>query len=546
MFFQIDRTARIHPLNCRMLWGCSGKCGLVMLLLVVLFVAPLLAIAQPGQGTNNCDPSSNSIWTTGYANQSFYVPWPTGHVNFGNNRVPGVTKTLHVNIHVWQYSEAEHRSFEDTPLARLRLAAAIDYVDSLLRNSELPSDPIFGPEWYFTGSRIGVELDSIYFHIDSIANKKYANNSNRYLDTAANALVPGNERFLNLHIVHGSTNGAGGFSPGASLNDFDAVGRITSVPLSDGIVGGPPSINQFSGHWAHEIGHVLGLLHTYHRGFTGDDQEETCYDFLNLLYDVFPDQSSNQWCTVAGEVGPSPTCGICRLDPSCSMPWNSPNDGCTNNLMGNNTDHRFVSPYQMGRMHRTLMTTSTSQYATGYENVDLEITQSETWDWRMKVYSNIVIKLGATLTINCELHMVPDAKIIVEPGARLIIDGGWITSPRHETRRWAGIQVQGLDGVGQESTQGTPYLEQQGLVILQNGGVIENADLGIGMVDAFGSSFGGGGVVIIDGTPTEPAGYFINCRAGIRFNPYYPASPVANASILRGIRFEQNGQNFER
>lgn len=93
--------------------------------------------------------------------------------------------------------------------------------------------------------------------------------------------------------------------------------------------------------------------------------------------------------------------------------------------MGNNwADHYFLSPMQKGRMHRALGTTYLSRYAWGYNETPYVLASDEVWEWPMKFYQDIRVPTGKKLTIKCTIHMVPGSRIIVEPGAQLIIDGG--------------------------------------------------------------------------------------------------------------------------
>ncbi|MBR1626580.1 MAG: S8 family serine peptidase [Bacteroidales bacterium] len=84
-------------------------------------------------------------------------------------------------------------------------------------------------------------------------------------------------------------------------------------------------------------------------------------------------------------------------------------------------------------------------------------------------HGDITIKSGATLTINSTLRMAPNSKIIVEKGAKLVVNGGTITSACN--KYWEGIYIEGNRNLPQtESNQG---------VLVLNDAVIENANIGI-------------------------------------------------------------------
>ena len=95
------------------------------------------------------------------------------------------------------------------------------------------------------------------------------------------------------------------------------------------------------------------------------------------------------------------------------------------------------------------------------------ITDNTTWDVNMYAYGNIVIETGATLTITSTIFCDPNTHILVKPGAKLIIDGGKLTSDC-ENKFWAGIHIEG--------NYNEPQTEQyQGYVELKNGAIIENS-----------------------------------------------------------------------
>lgn len=100
----------------------------------------------------------------------------------------------------------------------------------------------------------------------------------------------------------------------------------------------------------------------------------------------------------------------------------------------------------------------------------LSITEDETWDFAIKMYQNIVVTNNATLTITGEVKMPINGKIIVHPGAKLIIDGGKVTTAHKQL--WQGIEVWGNKNTHQFLTNGS---YGQGYLEMKNGATIENA-----------------------------------------------------------------------
>lgn len=275
--------------------------------------------------------------------------------------------------------------------------------------------------------------------------------------------------------------------------------------------------NQFSnaGVMAHELGHCLDLLHVYEPSCC----HETCSAaHREYLPDVF---------------GPSPP-SSCWFN-SCSggpNPW-TPGNSVTNNIMNGCglawPDGYWISDLQAGRIHRALAVKSVKDYASDAHGAQpLVITQDETWNFEMRLYQDLVIEAGATLTITCQLEMPTAGKIIVKPNARLILDGGIITTARYSETFWSGMEVWGTTNQHQYPTNHPTY---QGLVILKNDAIIEHAR------EAFTNWKPGdwnsiGGVIQVQGTHTQVGGTFINDRRSAGFMAYQNFQP-GNPSILR-------------
>lgn len=131
--------------------------------------------------------------------------------------------------------------------------------------------------------------------------------------------------------------------------------------------------------------------------------------------------------------------------------------------------------------------------------------------------SDMLIKAGNTLTLTGEMRVSREKKIMVEQGAKLIIDGGTITNYCH---LWEGIEVWG------DKTKNQFGAGNQGIVELKNGASIENARLGIRTwkTDANGNVLWNttGGIVKADNAT------FRNCKHGVSIFPYHNTLPNGN------------------
>lgn len=102
----------------------------------------------------------------------------------------------------------------------------------------------------------------------------------------------------------------------------------------------------------------------------------------------------------------------------------------------------------------------------------LVISQNTTWDSYMRLDRSVKVGYMSTLTITEEarIAMPAEAKIIVEPGGKLIVNGGTITSGCDYP--WQGIEVWGNTAQYQWPNSNGTYM--QGYVELNNA-IIENA-----------------------------------------------------------------------
>ncbi|OQX77061.1 MAG: hypothetical protein B6D64_08830 [Bacteroidetes bacterium 4484_276] len=103
------------------------------------------------------------------------------------------------------------------------------------------------------------------------------------------------------------------------------------------------------------------------------------------------------------------------------------------------------------------------------------------WSNEKVLQTGVRVKAGGHLTVTGVIYMPEGGKIIVEPGGKLTLDGGIFTNGCGKP--WQGIELQGTANQPQ-----TP--EYQGVIEITNGGIIENADIGI--ITIRRENYGGG------------------------------------------------------
>lgn len=206
---------------------------------------------------------------------------------------------------------------------------------------------------------------------------------------------------------------------------------------------------------------------------------------------------------------------------------------CTSNIMkpGASSDES-LSGCQVRSIYLTLMTKNIRKYVICEEdlNFDLTVDTDETWRLNMRVFGDIRVKSGATLTITCQVHMSPKGQIIVERGGTLIVDGGLITGDCSD--RWSAIRVEG-DVPGMQANSGR--------VILRNDAIIENARDAISMNPAHLPWNNGGQQNFYGGIVQAENSTIRNCVRGVEFMRYGYGG-VKDQSWFDKVTFENLGE----
>jgi len=143
--------------------------------------------------------------------------------------------------------------------------------------------------------------------------------------------------------------------------------------------------------------------------------------------------------------------------------------------------------------------------------------ETETW-FDKRQLRNVRIEEGGTLIIEGRVAMPEGAKIIVERGGKLIIDGGTITNAC--SGLWKGIELRGTASAGQNPTD-------QGWVQVINGGTVENAEYAIRTIRADDDINGDGEILDLaytGGIIHATDAHFINNQTAVKFYSYSHSS----------------------
>ncbi|MCA6436384.1 MAG: T9SS type A sorting domain-containing protein [Bacteroidetes bacterium] len=332
-------------------------------------------------------------------------------------------------------------------------------------------------------------------------------NFNLITDPAVYASVgsaPGNPAYVDpnaIDIYYGySTSGPWGYVVGLPSKSIyiQQPNPITLLATNsnDNLVG-------------HEMAHALGLNHTTQGQYSYNSESLKC---CNQMY-------VNDYTIEASPIF-----------AGCGSPFGS------NNMVSQNAGCMYyLSPRQIAYMHYWLRKQNPNLLAPTSQNyirkvnpaLDLNITTNQTWSTDRFIKGNITVKTGKTLSINCSLKLLNDAKIFVEKGAKLIVDGGEISS-LFNFGLWAGITIEG-------TSTGFQNLIFQGQVEVKNGGALKNAQVAINnfAYDASGNVNWGstGGLIFCDNANFE------NNIKDVQFLYYHTPDGSPHVSNFKNTNF---------
>ncbi len=384
---------------------------------------------------------------------------PSRAIDYGNFMyIPNEnseTLTIKMNLHIMQYAADDPRNYtiDDT-------AFLIDLVNARLPNMLARKDSMEECHFAVSGSpltidaKIKMQVGQIFFYVDSTAWKNnegnqainedgspkfwYNSNGDSFPVIVNDGLIShycrikylnnnnlGDDALNVFFCERGSGNhstGYRGWGPGYNSELQNHI-VLTKAWSEKGTAWW-----KVDGRFLHEVGHCLGLHHSWL------STQERLFEYE------------------------------CNTGPG----WQR-----NNHLMAYNNAQFYNSPLQDAHMRRHLLTTwrikqlinTPLNNATYTFDSSYTIESDETITW----IGNIIVDSGATLTIQGLLQMHKDKKIIVKRNAKLVVDGGVITS----CDQWKGIVIEGDGATGSQANAGS--------VVFENEAIIEKAKTAVSM-----------------------------------------------------------------
>ncbi|WP_235296663.1 M43 family zinc metalloprotease [Portibacter marinus] len=279
---------------------------------------------------------------------------------------------------------------------------------------------------YYPGYRYDLQEDGIYFHADDeLCFYINEGKSNNYKRDVIDKYSVGEDSILNVFfMVHHPD------SVRSDTYSASSAGIALGKSLKLGVKFDPNEEPwRHSSLLNHEVGHVLGLRHTWN------------------LNDGCDDTPKNANCYGATESG------------RCKAPT-------SNNMMDYNNAQNAVTPCQIGKMRMQMANLNSRQR----DLLDKKWCELDTlrnviinkpvhWTGAKDLRGNIIIQEGGSLMVSCRLSMPPSSEIRVEPGGELILNEARIYNDCN--LQWKGIVV-----VKEGRNQGKVY--RRGAVKLEN------------------------------------------------------------------------------
>lgn len=452
-------------------------------------------------------------------------------------------RTINVTFHyIHRDSIADTTNVENNALGAAWTNRLVDTVNVMLANLGNPN--------YFNhtslvrkDAKIRIKKYGVYHHVDAgLWEEKKADGSpligSAHLNQCYSRLVTNNsgistnDKEKSIHIFYYGNGGfyniggmggrATGFGDRRGIR-FD--GRLLEYRFYQGYDThpdyGPYDFYKIGGNFIHEILHLCGLYHNLLASGSISD------DFLSACDYVLPQSPATKW-----KFG-DPT--YAHASPYKPNNYMYKYEGTDTNYapgFGSMTYCQiqrvlfYVWNYgNYSYNHNKNVSQTLTSFSVCNDDYTAEILSDLTLDYPFKAFGDITVKSGATFTIECTLEMPNDAKIYVEPGANLVVDGGTITKGCSDF--WGGIVLLGDTVSSQFFNPGVVNTLDLASVWVKNNSRIEYAKKAIYRKSKKigANTYIGGGIVKIEDSD------MINNQVSVYMEPFEGIYPATNIRV---------------